>query len=335
MSVPSGWYDDPNDPALLRYWDGIIWSSRTMPKVAPGLEQSRIGLAGHDSPPVGTDPLKPTNPSAGRQDPDAGQTGPDQRANAPRCGERPGSSSQQGQQYGQQQYPHQGQYGARGQNPWQQGQLGNQPVYLGPPRPTTPDGVPLSGWWRRVGAQLIDSLLLLVVGLPFTGYFIARYIHLVAPTERQIFNQAQSGGQPSLFPTIPADAQRQLLIVGLISLVLTLIYNLVMLRRVGSTVGMLATGISVRLRERPGPAPIDALLRRVGFVSLLGLLSAISGVGFVFSLTTLIDVLWPLWDPKNQALHDKVAATNVVMGRQHRGGAATTSPQHPQAGGNP
>lgn len=35
---PSGWYDDPNDETLLRYWDGILWSDRTMPKLRPGLE---------------------------------------------------------------------------------------------------------------------------------------------------------------------------------------------------------------------------------------------------------------------------------------------------------
>jgi uncharacterized RDD family membrane protein YckC len=26
----------------------------------------------------------------------------------------------------------------------------------------------------------------------------------------------------------------------------------------------------------------------------------------------MIDMLWPLWDDKKQALHDKVARTNVV-----------------------
>lgn len=35
---PSGWYDDPKDPTQLRYWDGILWSDRTMPKLAPGLD---------------------------------------------------------------------------------------------------------------------------------------------------------------------------------------------------------------------------------------------------------------------------------------------------------
>lgn len=35
---PSGWYDDPQDESKLRYWDGILWSDRTMPKLRPGLE---------------------------------------------------------------------------------------------------------------------------------------------------------------------------------------------------------------------------------------------------------------------------------------------------------
>jgi uncharacterized RDD family membrane protein YckC len=29
----------------------------------------------------------------------------------------------------------------------------------------------------------------------------------------------------------------------------------------------------------------------------------------------LLDYLWPLWDDKKQALHDKVAKTNVVRTR--------------------
>lgn len=39
----SGWYPDPNDPDTLRYWDGILWTDRTMPRIKPGLEQSTLG----------------------------------------------------------------------------------------------------------------------------------------------------------------------------------------------------------------------------------------------------------------------------------------------------
>ncbi|MCG8654761.1 RDD family protein [Yimella sp. NH-Cas1] len=41
----SGWYPDPNDPDTLRYWDGILWTDRTMPRVKPGLEKSHISAA--------------------------------------------------------------------------------------------------------------------------------------------------------------------------------------------------------------------------------------------------------------------------------------------------
>jgi len=32
-------------------------------------------------------------------------------------------------------------------------------------------------------------------------------------------------------------------------------------------------------------------------------------------LYSLLDVLWPLWDDKKQAIHDKIAGTNVVRVR--------------------
>ena len=41
-----------------------------------------------------------------------------------------------------------------------------------PGRPTTPDGVPLAGWWHRVGATVIDYLILSVVVGALTFPFI-------------------------------------------------------------------------------------------------------------------------------------------------------------------
>ena len=39
---------------------------------------------------------------------------------------------------------------------------------------------------------------------------------------------------------------------------------------------------------------------------------AITFLFAIFILPVLLDYLWPLWDPKNQALHDKVAGSFVV-----------------------
>ena len=44
VTQTSGWYDDPQDPSQLRYWDGVLWSSNVTPKVSPTLEQSSIGM---------------------------------------------------------------------------------------------------------------------------------------------------------------------------------------------------------------------------------------------------------------------------------------------------
>ena len=30
-----GWYDDPHDPLLLRYFDGVLWTANTTPRESP------------------------------------------------------------------------------------------------------------------------------------------------------------------------------------------------------------------------------------------------------------------------------------------------------------
>jgi len=38
----------------------------------------------------------------------------------------------------------------------------------------------------------------------------------------------------------------------------------------------------------------------------------------VATLVRIADLLWPAWDGRRQALHDKVAGTQVVQGSQPR-----------------
>ena len=56
-------------------------------------------------------------------------------------------------------------------------------------------------------------------------------------------------------------------------------------------------------RDRPAP-----LAGSVG-VGIIGLIPIIGGLSVIYSL---LDYLWPLWDDKKQAIHDKIAKTNVV-----------------------
>jgi uncharacterized RDD family membrane protein YckC len=74
----------------------------------------------------------------------------------------------------------------------------------------------------------------------------------------------------------------------------------------------MALGIAVRLRDTPGNPPGSAVVKRYGFYIGISLLAAIPVVGTAISFLALLNDLWPLWDDKKQALHDKVAKTNVV-----------------------
>ena len=76
----------------------------------------------------------------------------------------------------------------------------------------------------------------------------------------------------------------------------------------------MALGISVRRADRPGPAR-----HRHGRATPAALGHADRAVHLgIYFIVFLLDYLWPLWDDKRQALHDKVAATQVVVGKQPR-----------------
>jgi uncharacterized RDD family membrane protein YckC len=89
-------------------------------------------------------------------------------------------------------------------------------------------------------------------------------------------------------------------------------YEYFFLTKSGATPGKKALGIAVRLRDRPGNPPGSAVAKRYGFDILLSVVGLIPLIGTLTGFLALINYLWPLWDDKKQALHDKVAATNVV-----------------------
>ena len=291
MTQPSGWYDDPQDPSQLRYWDGVIWSSHVTPKVSPTVAQSNIGM------PYGVTPSasRPQAPgSRGAQGPPAPQRGYDDPA-------------QQGQgQNG-------GQWPPYGQPPRQL--PAQQPGWESHPAATTADGVVLSGWWKRVLAQVIDNIIVWVVALPLTFAPMKRAADVFVNYFQKVVDAAQAGS--STLPSQPTiELAGPLLQVSLTVLVVSLVYEIGLLTRTGATIGKKLAGISVRLRERPGPPPLAAVLRRTAVKKAGSLVGSVPVVGFFGPLFSLVDVLWPLWDHKRQAIHDKAGATNVVVGAQ-------------------
>jgi uncharacterized RDD family membrane protein YckC len=78
----------------------------------------------------------------------------------------------------------------------------------------------------------------------------------------------------------------------------------------GKTLGRMATGIRV---VRADGKPITfgfAALREVVVKAIL--INGVAG-SITFGLAGLLDVLWPLWDDENRALHDFVVNTRTVM----------------------
>ena len=177
-----------------------------------------------------------------------------------------------------------------------QGYTSPAPPGAGGPAPTFAGGPAgragphLAGWGRRAIAQVIDGIIISIGAVVVFAVLAA------------------------LGLTVDTDGGAAAFIVGALvavvafSLVALLYAPAMMSRTNGKTVGRMAMGIRV---IRAGGEPITfgfALLREVLVKSLLvGLVSSAT-----FGLAWLLDILWPLWDEENRALHDFVVNSRVV-----------------------
>ena len=188
--------------------------------------------------------------------------------------------------------------------------------YEPPAVPSTPDGQVLAGWWARAGAAVADlailTPLLLLVAVPS----LAAHWHSVSTW----WNAGNSGGAGPLVtdrsvpnPPVLDPSTRPGLVLYASLYATSVLYAVVFLRWKQATPGKLVTGLRVRRRSAPGPLPWSTILRRVGFTAVLGVAAQVPVVGVGFLVLAVLDYLWPLRDPHRQALHDKVAGTNVVQ----------------------
>jgi uncharacterized RDD family membrane protein YckC len=142
-------------------------------------------------------------------------------------------------------------------------------------------GAPLSGWWRRVGAYILD------------GIFTALLIWL------------GSG-------LIVAGSEAAGVILFFVGLVVAFFYFPITMAREGAPNGQ-SLGkqiLSIRVVRDDGE-PVSfgfALLRQ--FVVFYLLFQVIGSV--LLGIPWLLDVLWPLWDSEHRALHDMMVKSHVV-----------------------
>jgi len=134
-------------------------------------------------------------------------------------------------------------------------------------------GRPLAGWGQRLGALVIDELFIFIV--TFCAVFALGLRHTFA--------------------------------AAVISLAMAGVYYAVLNgSEMGQTFGKRAMNIQVRDNGGSGGS-IGGQRAALRYVTV-GLFRIVP----FFGLFTLLDGLWPLWDGRRQALHDKIAGSVVV-----------------------
>ncbi|WP_446665443.1 RDD family protein [Flexivirga sp. B27] len=277
----SGWYDDPQDPDLLRYWDGILWSDRTMPKVKPGLEQSRIGDAKRQY-----------------EEEQERRRAAEQAQAAGGYGQRPQLRTYQSTQQSRET-----------PSPYTRQQFA-QPVK------TAPDGEPTASWWRRLFAYIIDNILLSIVTVVVTWQWLQPWVTTITDWYDDLVTAAENNTAQPPVPDAIYDVPWQF---PLVALLLYLIYEIALVAWRGQTIGHLICGIRVRgAKSTDAPDLSTAGIRAVvkGVSNITSLVPFVSSLGTIFGL---VDGLVPLGDKSAQSLHDKAAKTYVVRAGKHAG----------------
>lgn len=194
-----------------------------------------------------------------------------------------------------------------------------QPVAAGRVVALGPDGQVLSGWWRRFLGYTIDSILIAVVAVGLVGAVAAvtggfgeiintqAWNDLLAEVERNPgYQPTQSELQAILGPGLwPLVAW----LTG-VSLVLSFGNGVILVMLSGQTIADRIVGTRKIMPGRRVPGFGPAFVRWI-IPAVLNLAQALPFIGFVAFGGWLLDYLWPLWDPRKQALHDKAAGTFV------------------------
>lgn len=185
--------------------------------------------------------------------------------------------------------------------------------------------MPLAGWWQRAGAYLIDAIIVALAASPATIPIQIAMQSRAKPLLDRITADSHAGRAPDLgrFFGDYLHAVGPLLVwSALAGLVVWVLYDSLMLRFKGQTVGMIALGIGVRRTGDDVQLSWPTIGRRVAgqlwpnlfFVAASVPVLLVVGT-IVGGLYAVLDDLWPLWDRRNQTLHDKLAGTVVVRRR--------------------
>jgi uncharacterized RDD family membrane protein YckC len=152
-----------------------------------------------------------------------------------------------------------------------------------------PFGRPLATWGSRVGASLLDAIIvgvpamLLVLALGFFGGT------RVDPATGELSSEGAGALLGAMLIVLGAGILYRVLLEG---------------GQRGQTVGKMALNIRVCDVSTGGSIGYGRAFLRWLVASILWAVLYIPGI---------VDVLFPLWDPKRQTIHDKAARSVVVV----------------------
>ena len=175
--------------------------------------------------------------------------------------------------------------------------------YQPPPYGQQPQGYPpaaygqvptgsYAGWWSRVGAQLLDAVILLgVIIIPLVAGLVIAF----KDAETDPVTGDHTGG-------VAASGILILVLTALIYLAFDIWNRGIRVGSKGQSLGKQIVGIRIVKSD-------DGRLLGSGGGFLRWLMTFVFGL---ISCVSLLDVLWPLWDDRNQTLHDKVVSSIAV-----------------------
>ena len=149
-------------------------------------------------------------------------------------------------------------------------------------------------WWQRAVALIIDSVVIAVpagIVIALAGFSIGKFT-----TTDSFGNQ-----------TLSSDAVRHFALGALIAFGIGIAYRTILEGSArGQTVGKMAMGIAVKDLDSGGSIGYGRAFGRwlIGYILWVALY-----------IPGIVDLLFPLWDPKKQTLHDKAVRSVVLQVR--------------------
>lgn len=182
------------------------------------------------------------------------------------------------------------------------------PLPAAAPDPVAPTGEKVAGWGARLGAYVIDyAILAIPIGIPAAFFVIDWQLGMFDRFEEldRLPEEEANAMVGDVMRDFFGGFFLAMLAVTAVSVTINAVYHAIFLRWRGATPGKMALKLRVVPDEGTGPLTWRHIGLRVGSQYVLfGLLSIV--------YAALIDGLWPLWDKRRQALHDKIGSTLVV-----------------------